>query len=98
MNEAEEHLDDDIKRLCHPDANVESAFWVHLYRISQGGAKFSHRDWSSNSARIVSLEKAASLTISYPVELYYCLYDSTCRYQTRAFRIHNGNIQQITKD
>jgi hypothetical protein len=49
MNEGKEHLTDDIERLSHPGANVDQGFIIHLYRLSQPGAKLSDRDWSSAS-------------------------------------------------
>jgi len=54
MNEAEEHLVEDIRRLEHPESNVENKFVVHLYRLSQSGQQFSGRDWSPGSSQINS--------------------------------------------
>lgn len=31
MNETQEHLKEDIRRLCHKNSNVEHQFIVHLY-------------------------------------------------------------------
>jgi hypothetical protein len=77
MNEAEEHIEDDIARLGHMDANVRQGFIVHLYRLSEAGAKFSERDWSPNSPRILTLEQVASLPKGSSVEIFYGITDST---------------------
>ena len=37
MNEAKEHLVDDIKRLEHVDLNSPHKFIVHFYRLSNAG-------------------------------------------------------------
>lgn len=95
LNEAEEHLVDDMERLCHVDANVDQGVLIHLYRISQPGHKFSNRDWSSNSARVTSIEQIARLTIGKPVEIYYGIVDSTKKYRPGVVRIAEGSVQNI---
>jgi len=92
LNEAQEHLIDDIERLCHLDSNADHGFLIHLYRISRGGSLFSHRDWSANSARVVSPEHIAILAQNSPVEIYYAIADSTGRYPSAAYRIAQGEI------
>ena len=95
LNEAEAHLVDDIERLCHADANNEHGILVHLYRLSKAGQKFSNRDWSPNSPRIISLDRAKALVADKPLELYYAIYDSTHHYDNSAFHIKNGTINQL---
>ena len=43
LNEAREHLEDDIDRLRHPGANVEQGYFVHLYRLTAPTVKLSGR-------------------------------------------------------
>jgi len=95
LNEAEEHLVDDIERLCHADANVEQGILIHLYRISKPGHKFSNRDWSSNSARVTPIEQVARQTIGKPVEIFYGIVDNTKKYRPGVFRVANGAIETI---
>ena len=76
MNEAEEHLVEDIRRLDHADSNVEHGFIVHLYRLSQPGQQFSGRDWSPNSSQILTLEQVRKLSEQTSVEIYYAMADS----------------------
>jgi hypothetical protein len=73
MNEPENHLKEDIRRLCDDGANLEHCFIVHLYRLSKGGTWFSGRDWSSDSGQIVSRQKVRSLSINNQVEIFYGL-------------------------
>lgn len=77
MNESEEHLQDDINRLCDEGSNIEHRFIVHLYRLSESGARFSSRDWSSKSPRILKGERIMELIKGKPVEIFYGLADST---------------------
>ena len=56
LNCDSKHLEDDIERLCHPDANVDNGFIVHLYRLSSSKAKFSDWDWSPDSGILCSKE------------------------------------------
>ncbi len=69
MNETEEHLRDDLARFCHERANVEQGFMLHLYRLSEGPALFSGRDWPAASSRILSVgevQEVAKEVISCP--------------------------------
>lgn len=90
LNESEEHLKDDIDRLCHLEGNIENRFLVHLYRLSKGGAKFSGRDWSSKSPRIRTVEQVRELTIGKPVEIIYGMSDSTGMYESGIWNITNN--------
>ena len=79
MNEPKVHLEDDIKRLCHPEAGVDYRFLFHLYRLSEPEAKFSGRDWSADSSQILSEKQVADIAVGRPVEIFYGLYDSRGR-------------------
>jgi hypothetical protein len=79
LNEPEVHLKDDVDRLCHPEAGVDYGFIFHLYRLSEPKAKFSGRDWSADSGRILPKEQVAKLAVGRRVEIFYCLYNSRGR-------------------
>ena len=95
MNEAAEHLKDDIERLCHQEANLIQGFIVHLYRLSKPGALFLNRDWSSNSARILTPEDAVELSTGKPVEIYYGMADSTGKHKLGAWCIQQGRMSLL---
>lgn len=95
MNEAIEHLEDDIERLCHPEANLEHAFIVHLYRLSESGNLFSSRDWSSDSKRTVKVEDFQEMSVGKNVEIFYGMFDGTGRHQSGVWIIKDGIINQI---
>ena len=89
MNESEEHLQDDINRLCHEGSNIEHRFIIHLYRLSESGARFSGRDWSSKSPRILNGEKIKELIKGKPVEIFYGLADSTGKHKCGVWSVSN---------
>jgi hypothetical protein len=96
MNEAKEHFEDDLSRLCHPDANVENGFIIHLYRISGPKAqRISGRDWSPNSTHILACEQVVELVKGKAVEVFYGLADNTGAHPSGAWSIIDGNIQRI---
>jgi len=95
LNEPKEHLISDIERISHADANVDQGFIVHLYRLSEPGAQVSGRDWSSNSHRILSIERVANLVAERPIEILYGMYDFTKRYPTGLWVINKGEISQL---
>jgi hypothetical protein len=95
MNETEEHLVDDIKRLDHADSNVMQGVIVHFYRLSNAKQKFSGRDWSPNSSRILIPEQVRDFTIKSSAEVYYGMADSTGKYENGAWHISRG---QMTKN
>jgi hypothetical protein len=98
MNESREHLVDDIERLSHPAANLEYGAVVHLYRLSKPGALVSHRDWSTSSKRILSVEAVAELVEGRSVDLYYGLSDCTGKFKTGAWLVKAGKIEQIAAE
>jgi len=96
MNEDEEHLKDDIARLCHPEANLEHGFIVHLYRLSESGNLFSGRDWSFRSPRIVTLEKVRELSAGKSIEIFYALTDNTAPGKLGVWHIEGGVLNKIS--
>jgi hypothetical protein len=95
MNESEEHLVDDIERLCHAEANLTQGFAVHLYRLSQSGFPLSGRDWSSKSKQIMTAEDIRCLSSGKPVEIYLAIYDSTHTYSTGIWKIVDGQVDRV---
>ncbi len=77
MNEALEHLQDDIERISHQDSNADYGFVIHFHRLSDPSSHFSSRDWSPSSKRIVKREMIIELAIDRPVEVYFGVRDST---------------------
>jgi len=90
MNAKEEHLRKDIKRLCHPNANLEQGFIIHLYRLSEQGAKISNRDESPDWKGFVSKEHVAEMGAGEPVEIFYGLHDITGREKSGLWLIKEG--------
>jgi hypothetical protein len=97
MNESKKHLVEDLRRLCHADANLSQGFVVHLYRLSAPGDLFSKRDWTSGSKRILSPQQVAELAADIPIEVYYALADSTGRYAPGVWRIQNGTVTTLSQ-
>ena len=95
LNEAKEHLIDDIERLGHTDANLVQGFIVHLYRLSKAGALFSNRDWSPNSGRILKPEQVSCLSVGKSVEIYYGIVDGTGRNEAGLWYIKDGRMSDI---
>ncbi len=86
MNEAKEHLVEDIRRLDHADSNVDKKYIVHIYRLSK---RFSTRDWSPKSKRILTLEEIEDCQKD-DVEIHFVQVDST--------KTHEKGYWHITKD
>ena len=95
LNEGEEHLIDDIERLSHTDANLAQGFIVHLYRLSQPGSPISGRDWSPNSAQVLTAENIRWLSIDKPVEIYLAVSDSTNTHTNGIWRIIDGEVIRV---
>jgi len=95
MNEAQEHLEDDIARLCHPDANLEHSFIVHLYRLSESGNPFSGRDWSPKSPRILTVDEVAEMSVGKSVEIFYGMADGTGTYNAGVWSIKANRVNKI---
>jgi len=77
MNEAKEHLEEDIRRLCHKESYVDHPFIVHLYRLSVSGQLFSSRDWSSKSPLILDPDQIRKIKNDNPIEIIYGMADGT---------------------
>lgn len=92
MNVEEEHLRRDIERLCHPDANLEQGFIIHLYRLSERGAEVSNRDKPPDWREILSREHVAEMGAREPVEIFYGLYDATGRNESGLWLIKEGKV------
>ena len=80
LNATKMHLEDDIDRLTHKDANVGKPFIVHCCRISSG---FSRRDISADSKRnllgddVYELLAANSRAIDSGIIIYLAKADDT---------------------
>jgi hypothetical protein len=96
MNEAKEHLVDDIERLSHPDANLVQGFAVHLYRLSEPGYRLSGRDWSPKSKQLLTAKDIRWLSIDKPVEIYLAIYDSTHTHSSGIWKILDGQVSRIS--
>lgn len=96
MNANKEHLQEDIRRVCHPDANLESGFIVHLYRLSKPGFPFSGRDFSADSTKIIAKEDVAILSKNRSVEIYYGVagYTNT-ENPSGLWRVHQGIVKKL---
>lgn len=89
MNEAGDHLEDDINRLAHPDSNVDNKFCLHLYRFSEG---FSGRDWSIRSKRILSLGDIHKMVENTDVIVYLAVADITRTAKTGLWKITADSV------
>ena len=94
LNEASDHLEDDIQRLSHPGGDVDQGYFVHLYRLTAPKATQSGRDWSNQSARICPKEHVAALLARKPLVGYYGIYDAGGKYPTGLWRIDGRGIQK----
>lgn len=74
MNADAKHLKEDIRRLSHPDSNVQNKYAVHLYRF---GMAMSRRDISPKGAEFITLEDAKRLAEGTDVRVYYAVADLT---------------------
>lgn len=95
LNEPQDHLVRDIQRVCHAEANTDSAIIVHLYRLSRPGHPVSARDWSLNSARICPNQSVAELTKNKPVRVYYAVYAPPGTYPSGVWLISGGKITEL---
>ncbi|MBW1672964.1 MAG: hypothetical protein JRJ45_04840 [Deltaproteobacteria bacterium] len=55
----------------------------------------SARDWSSNSARIISEDSVAKITAEKPVEVLYGMSDCTGSYNSGLSLIRRGEISPL---
>jgi|GEM_PF-831339 len=103
MNEPEEHLREDIRRLYHERANLDQGFVIHLYRLSKPGAPVSARDWSHKSPRIVSVEQAEEIlkdeaskaTVDREVEVLLAVTGETGEHEAGVWHICAGGVTRL---
>jgi hypothetical protein len=93
LNEEEEHLKDDVARLCSGEANVGQGFLIHLYRLSGPKSKFSARDWPPSQTGIMREDEVAKIVAGKSIEVLYGLYDHT---RTRASGVWLINGRGVT--
>lgn len=101
LNEGQEHLVEDRRRLCHEKSNVKHKFIVHLYRISHSGNPFSGRDLSEKSKRILSVQEIFDLVFVGNCEnlmTYVGVHDKTASYQNGVWVLSKSGIKQIFSD
>ena len=98
MNATLEHLEDDVRRLLHPDANLELGTAVHLYRLTAPGDKRSRRDLSYNDDDVSTIAQVAELVGKQSTTIYYGIYDAGNKYQTGLWRIRDGMVRDIRYD
>lgn len=92
LNETQEHLQNDIDRLSHPDRNVSNAFIVHLYRISDGE---SERDMSPRSSQLLTLQEVSRLVLNKDVEVYFGISDMTGEFRSGTWCIYKNRITAL---
>lgn len=91
MNVAKDHLDDDIKRVCHADANTDHRYIIHLYRLSKAGNQFSMRDWSPSSKQILTVAQVkAMIPEGKSVSIFYGMYNDIDKSQNGVWLIKDG--------
>ena len=103
LNEPEEHLREDTRRLYHERANIDRGFVLHLYRLSKPGAPISGRDWSYSSPRIVSAERAKHIleeehskaTVDREIEVLYALTGETGEHKEGAWLIRREETTRL---
>lgn len=93
LNEKPEHLEDDIRRVSHPESATANAFVVHLYRLSW--PLFSKRDRSDRSTAILSAQVIQDLLLKnqhpdsvVPVSIYLARADRIDRRNSGIWRIN----------
>ncbi|MCI5221099.1 MAG: hypothetical protein D3924_00080 [Candidatus Electrothrix sp. AR4] len=90
MNAPPEHLEEDIRRLTHQEANLRKGFVVHAYRLSEPDMLFSNRDWSPNSSLILRPKDIKKMSEGKSVEIFYAMADATGTYPSEALHISRG--------
>ncbi len=92
MNEGQEHLIEDIRRLSHPESYVDNKFVVHFYRISD---LISGRDWTPRSKRILSTTEIQSFVGDSEVEVFFAQVDETKTHETGFWHINKSSVTKI---
>ena len=89
LNEAREHLVEDVRRLSHPSSNVENRYCVHLYRFSDG---VSGRDWSTRSKRILGLNDIREIVSGTDVTVFLAVADTTGTLKNGFWKITSDSL------
>jgi hypothetical protein len=97
LNCPSDHLEDDIMRLCHPEANVDHRFVVHLYRLSPIANKVSGRDWAPESNILCSKDSVKLALRDRPVEVFYGVVDSSGTTPPGIWLITGRGIEVVAK-
>lgn len=103
LNEPEEHLREDIRRLYHEKANLDQGFVLHLYRLAKPGALISRRDWSYSSPRMVTVERARDILEEQAseaagdqeVEVLYAVAGETGAHEAGVWLIKQGQVARL---
>jgi hypothetical protein len=66
-----------------------------MYRLSQPGFPISRRDWSPNSAQILTAENIRWLSIDKPIEIYLAVSDSTNTLADGIWCILDGDVNRV---
>ena len=97
MNANIGHLEEDIRRLNHPDSNISNKFIVHLYRISDAKNKISRRDLSHNSKLLAeNLEAVCAASKGSKIDIYFAIADNTKPECNCIWHIRNGKRKIIS--
>ncbi len=97
LNCPSDHLEDDISRLCHSDANVEQRFVAHLYRLSSVANRVSGRDWAPESNILCSKDSVQVVLRNRPVEVLYGVADATGANSSGLWLINGREITELLK-
>jgi hypothetical protein len=95
MNADKDHLEEDIRRLSHPNSYVENKYIVHLYRISGPKPKVSNRDWTPRSKKILTLDDVFNLIKGTDIEIYFGVTDITDTHESGLWLINKKGITKI---
>ncbi len=95
MNEAYDHLKDDVDRICHTKSNIEHGFVVHFHRLSIPGQHVSGRDWSPKSRRIIQRDQLFTLVRGKPIEIYYGMSDLSGTHENGVWVINQDGNKRV---
>lgn len=95
MNADKDHLEEDIRRLSHPNSYVENKYIVHLYRISGPKPKVSNRDWIPRSKKILTPDDVFNLIKGIDTKIYFGITDITDNHESGLWLINKKGITKI---
>ena len=93
LNAHPAHLEDDIERMMHADANADHLVAFHLYRLGEHAGRLSRRDISQNSTAFASLNECLQCIGNHPVHFFYAVYNPNG--ESSAWYSFHGETQQI---